>query len=73
MPGLLQEVGEQPLGFQEEGTAFAQRALAVIDDIDHLAYVGQGRLAFRELPSETDAAVYLNGLWEASTKILNKN
>jgi hypothetical protein len=62
LPGLLQEVGEQPLGFQEEGTAFAPRALAIIDDIDHLAYVGQGRLAFRDLPSETDAAVYLNGL-----------
>jgi hypothetical protein len=62
LPGLLQEVGEQPLGFQEEGTAFAPRALAVIDDIDHLAYVGQGRLAFRDLPTETDAAVYLNGL-----------
>ena len=62
MPGLLQEVGEQPLSFQEEGTAFTPRALAIIDDIDQLAYVGQGRLAFRELPSETDAAVYLNGL-----------
>ncbi len=62
LPGLLQEVGEQPLSFQEEGTAFAPRALAIIDDIDHLAYVGQGRLAFRDLPSETDAAVYLNGL-----------
>jgi hypothetical protein len=62
LPGLLQEVGEQPLSFQEEGKAFAPRALAIIDDIDHLAYVGQGRLAFRDLPSETDAAVYLNGL-----------
>jgi len=62
LPGLLQEVGEQPLGFQEEGTAFPPRALAIIDDIDHLAYVGQGRLAFRDLPSETNAAVYLNGL-----------
>jgi hypothetical protein len=62
LPGLLQEVGEQPLSFQEEGTAFTPRALAIIDDIDHLAYVGEGRLAFRELPSETDAAVYLNGL-----------
>ncbi len=62
LPGLLQEVGEQPLSFQEEGTAFTPRALSIIDDIDHLAYVGEGRLAFRELPSETDAAVYLNGL-----------
>jgi hypothetical protein len=62
LPGLLQEVGEQPLSFQEEGTAFSPRAMAIIDDIDHLAYVGQGRLAFRDLPSEPDAAVYLNGL-----------
>jgi hypothetical protein len=62
LPGLLQDVGEQPLGFQEEGTALTPRALAIIDDIDHLAYVGQGRLAFRDLPSEPDAAVYLNGL-----------
>ena len=62
LPGLLQEVGEQPLSFQEEGNAFAPRAVAIIDDIDHLAYVGQGRLAFHDLPSEPDAAVYLNGL-----------
>jgi hypothetical protein len=62
LPGLLQEVGEQPLSFQEEGNAFAPRALAIIDDIDHLAYVGQGRTAFHDLPSEPEAAVYLNGL-----------
>jgi hypothetical protein len=62
LPALLQEVGEQPLGFQEEGSAFAPRALAVIDDIDHLAYVGQGKLAFHDLPAEPEAAVYLNGL-----------
>jgi hypothetical protein len=62
LPGLLQEVGEQPLSFQEEGNAFAPRALAIIDDIDHLAYVGQGRVAFHDLPSEPEAAVYLNGL-----------
>ena len=62
LPGLLQEVGEQPLSFQEEGNAFAPRALSIIDDIDHLAYVGQGRLAFHDLPSEPEAAVYLNGL-----------
>ena len=62
LPALLQEVGEQPLSFQEEGTAFPPRALASIDDIDHLAYVGHGRLAFSDLPSEPEAAVYLNGL-----------
>jgi hypothetical protein len=62
LPGLLQEVGEQPLSFQEEGNAFAPRALAIIDDIDHLAYVGQGRIAFHDLPSEPEAAVFLNGL-----------
>jgi hypothetical protein len=55
-------VGEQPLSFQEEGNAFTPRALAIIDDIDHLAYVGQGRIAFHDLPSEPEAAVYLNGL-----------
>jgi hypothetical protein len=62
LPGLLKEVGEQPLSFHEEGSAFPPRALASIDDIDHLAYAGIGRLAFRDLPSEPDAAVYLNGL-----------
>jgi hypothetical protein len=62
LPGLLQEVGEQPLGFQEEGNAFPARARAIIDDIDDLAYIGQGRLAFHDLPSEPEAAVYLNGL-----------
>jgi hypothetical protein len=62
LPGLLKAVGEQPLGFQEEGTAFSPRALASIDDIDHLAYVGHGRLTFRDIASEPEAAVYLNGL-----------
>jgi hypothetical protein len=62
LPLLLQEVGEQPLSFQEEGSAFPPRAMAIVDDIDHLAYVGQGRLAFRELSSESESAVYLNGL-----------
>jgi len=62
LPGLLQDVGEQPLSYQEEGAAFAPRSLAIIDDIDHLAYVGQGRLAFRDLSSQPEAAVYLNGL-----------
>jgi hypothetical protein len=62
LPGLLQDVGESPLSYQEEGVAFAPRSLAVIDDIDHLAYVGQGRLAFRDLSSQPEAAVYLNGL-----------
>jgi hypothetical protein len=73
LPGLLQEVGEQPLGFQEEGTAFTPRALAIIDDIDHLAYVGQGRLAFRDLPSEPDAAVYLNGLLLSAVSHLTRS
>jgi hypothetical protein len=73
LPGLLQEVGEQPLGFQEEGTALTSRALTIIDDIDHLAYVGQGRLAFRDLPSEPDAAVYLNGLLLSAVAHLNRS
>jgi hypothetical protein len=62
LPALLQEVGEQPLSYEEEGTAFTPKALGTIADIDHLAYVGQGRVAFREIPSQSDAAVYLNGL-----------
>ncbi len=62
LPTLLQEVGEQPLSFQEEGNAFSPRAQAIIDDIDDLAYVGQGRIAFQDLSSGSEAAVYLNGL-----------
>ena len=62
LPGLLQEVGEQPLSFQEEGNAFSPRAQAIIDDIDDLAYVGQGRIVFQDLSSGSEAAVYLNGL-----------
>ena len=73
LPGLLQEVGEQPLGFQEEGSAFAPRTLAVVEDIDHLAYVGQGRIAFRDLPSETEAAVYLNGLLLSAVSHLTRS
>ncbi len=73
LPGLLQDVGEQPLTFQEEGNAFAPRALATIDDIDHLAYVGQGRLAFHDMPSEQDAAVYLNGLLLSAVSHLTRS
>jgi hypothetical protein len=73
LPGMLQEVGEQPLSFQEEGAAFAPRALAIMDDIDHLAYVGEGRLTFRDLPSETDAAVYLNGLLLSAVAHLSRS
>ncbi len=72
LPGLLQEVGEQPLGFQEEGTAFSPRALAMIEDVDHLAYVGQGKLAFLDLPSQQEAAVYLNGLLLSAVAHLNR-
>jgi hypothetical protein len=73
LPGLLQEVGELPLGYQEEGSAFAPRALAVLEDIDHLAYVGQGRLAFRDLPSDSEAAVYLNGLLLSAVSHLTRS
>jgi hypothetical protein len=73
LPGLLQEVGEQPLSFQEEGNVFAPRALAIIDDIDHLAYVGQGRLAFHDLPTEPEAAVYLNGLLLSAVSHLTRS
>jgi hypothetical protein len=73
LPALLQEVGEQPLGFQEEGTGFHPRALALIDDIDHLAYVGQGRITFRDLSTEPEAAVYLNGLLLSAVAHLSRN
>jgi hypothetical protein len=73
LPALLQEVGEQPLSFQEEGNAFASRSQAIIDDIDHLAYVGQGRVAFRDLPSEPEAAVYLNGLLLSAVSHLSRS
>ena len=36
------------------------RAQTIIDDIDDLAYVGQGRLVFHDLSTEPEAAVYLN-------------
>ncbi len=62
LPRWLQEVGEQPLSFQEEGQQFAPKALNVLDDIDHLAYVGNARLSFAQLSSQPEAAVYLNGL-----------
>jgi hypothetical protein len=73
LPGLLQEVGEQPLSFQEEGNAFPSRARAIIDDIDDLAYIGQGRLAFHDLPSEPEAAVYLNGLLLSAVSHLSRS
>jgi hypothetical protein len=73
LPALLQEVGEQTLAFQEEGNPFPQRSLAVIDDIDHLAYVGPGRLAFRDLNSQPEAAVYLNGLLLSAVAHLSRN
>jgi hypothetical protein len=62
LPRWLQDVGEQPLGFQEEGLQFPPRALTILDDIDHLAYVGNARLSFGQLSSQPEAAVYLNGL-----------
>jgi hypothetical protein len=62
LPRLLQEVGDHPLSFQEEGAPFPAKALAVLEDIDHVAYLGAARLSFRELSSPSEAAVYLNGL-----------
>jgi hypothetical protein len=62
LPGLLQEVGEHPLTFQEEGTAFSPRSAALVADIDQLAYLGLGRAVFQDLPTEPEAAVYMNGL-----------
>ena len=73
LPALLQDVGEYPLSFQEEGSAFSPRAQATIDDIDNLAYEGQGRLVFQELASEPEAAVYLNGLLLSAVAHLNRS
>ncbi len=73
LPALLQEVGEHPLSFQEEGSAFSPRAQATIDDIDDLAYEGQGRLIFQDISSEPEAAVYLNGLLLSAVAHLNRS
>jgi hypothetical protein len=73
LPALLQDVGEQPLSFQEEGSAFSPRAQTIIDDIDDLAYVGQGRLVFHDLSTEPEAAVYLNGLLLSAVAHLNRS
>ncbi len=73
LPGLLQDVGEAPLSYQEEGTAFSPRSLTIIDDIDHLAYLGHGRLAFRDLASQPEAAVYLNGLLLSAVSYLARS
>jgi cytoskeletal protein RodZ len=73
LPALLQDVGEQPLSFQEEGSAFSPRAQTIIDDIDDLAYVGQGRLGFHDLSSEPEVAVYLNGLLLSAVAHLNRS
>ncbi len=73
LPALLQDVGEHPLSFQEEGSAFSPRAQATIDDIDDLAYEGQGRLIFQDLSSEPEAAVYLNGLLLSAVAHLNRS
>ncbi|MGC2400381.1 MAG: hypothetical protein WA510_11380 [Acidobacteriaceae bacterium] len=73
LPALLQEVGELPLGYQEEGNAFTPQAQAILAEVDQLAYVGQGRLAFQDLSSEREAAVYLNGLLLSAVSHLGRN
>lgn len=70
LPDLLQAVGEQPLSFQEEGEPFDPRALTVLEDIEHLAYLGESRLTFGSFESLTEAAVYLNGLLLAAASHL---
>jgi hypothetical protein len=62
LPKLLREVGDQPLAFEGEGAAFASCVAPVMDDIDQLAYAGLGRIVFRDPASDSEAAVYLNGL-----------
>jgi hypothetical protein len=73
LPALLQEVGEHPLSFQEEGNAFSSRAQAIIDDIDDLAYVGQGRIGFQDISSGSEAAVFLNGLLLSAVAHLDRS
>ncbi|HTZ57942.1 MAG TPA: hypothetical protein VMB49_07600 [Acidobacteriaceae bacterium] len=73
LPALLQEVGEQPLIYQEEGAAFTPRAQIIIDEVDALAYVGSGRLAFQDLSAEPEAAVYLNGLLLSAVSHLSRS
>ena len=72
LPSLLQAVGEHPLTFQEEGNAFPPRSVALIDDIDQLAYLGLGRVVFRDLPTQPEAAVYLNGLLLSAVSHLDR-
>ena len=62
LPRLLQEVGERALSFQEEGARFSPRSLTVLDDIDHLAYLGDARLVFGHFSDPAEVTVYLNGL-----------
>jgi hypothetical protein len=73
LPKLLQQVGEQPLNFQEQGARFPWQSLTVLDDIDHLAYVGDSRLAFSSFSQPQDATVYLNGLLLSAVAHLARN
>jgi hypothetical protein len=62
LPKLLQLVGEQPLTLQDQGAPFSPEALATLEEIDHVAYLGNAKLSFRNLESPAQLAVYLNGL-----------
>jgi hypothetical protein len=73
LPALLQEVGEQPLIYQEEGNPFTPRSQTIIEEVDQLAYVGFGRLAFQDRTSEPEAAVYLNGLLLSAVSHLSRS
>jgi hypothetical protein len=73
LPGLLQEVGEHALTFQEEGTAFSARSAALVADIDQLAYLGLGRAVFHNLPTEPEEAVYMNGLLLSAVSHLHRS
>jgi hypothetical protein len=72
LPALLKEAGESSLNFQEEGAAFSPGMQVVLDQIDFLAYVGPGKLAFQDLTSESDVAVYLNGLLLSAVSHLSR-
>lgn len=62
LPALLEQIGDQPLSFDEEGRAFSDKAVALLDEVDALAYRADPQAIFSDLSNPADAAVYLNGL-----------
>lgn len=62
LPALLEQIGDQPLSFEEEGPPFSGKALALLDEVDALAYEGDSECAFSNFSDPSEATVYLNGL-----------